>query len=184
MAGGRVDRWWRGRAEATPAADPSAQGPTPIGRMDRGIMPRSADAALGYVRELDALVTGNGGQTLVFYIPAPYMVGDYSSGCRYAPSACRDAGEENGLGAFLSDWFASEGIAFIDPTPQIRELEADGVRLHLAPDSHLGADRTSRGRPNTVRLHRQPSRFAEVRLVPRGGLEPPTRGFSVHCSTN
>ena len=26
--------------------------------------------------------------------------------------------------------------------------------------------------------------FRFLEMVPRGGIEPPTRGFSIHCSTN
>ena len=48
----------------------------------------------------------------------------------------------------------------------------DGVRVHLAG-------------PDPEGLHTQFGHFENhVELVPRDGIEPPTHGFSVRCSTN
>ena len=139
MASGRVGRWWAGLGAPTGLPSTSQSGGPLPGSMDRGEMPPSAIEALGYVQELNVLMAQHGGQMLVFYIPAPYMVGEYSTACRYGISICRAAAQGNGLGNFMSGWFADAGIAFIDPTTRFRALEADGVRLHLVEDAHWGA---------------------------------------------
>jgi len=50
--------------------------------MDGGEMPETAFSALENVRRIDELVRDHGGRLLVFYIPTPYMVGEYSRAWR------------------------------------------------------------------------------------------------------
>ena len=50
----------------------------------------------------------------------------------------------------------------------------------IIADQHAEAAKT----PELKKLWLEMGKKLEVRVVPRGGIEPPTRGFSIHCSTN
>ncbi len=78
-------------------------------------------------------------------------------------------------------------------------MRAGGAEARIAePVTHPQADEPgSRGarlaamgivdqrrRPHEGGILMNPRRLSRSKAVPRGGIEPPTRGFSVPCSTN
>ncbi len=78
----------------------------------------------------------------------------------------------------LSDDTLAAAVAVLPPTSGSVLVAASGEKLaparRMATERPLADDRQAAGRPAT---HRSTS-------VPRGGIEPPTRGFSVRCSTS
>jgi len=58
--------------------------------------------------------------------------------------------------------------------PELRAASANDVGRDVGRDSGVAPDQGSRNRPDSK----------EKTVMPGGGIEPPTRGFSIPCSTN
>ena len=75
----------------------------------------------------------------------------------------------------LSDQTLARTVAMLPPSPAAPALRSAGVAEHSAP---------MRRRAPVGRMTSGVLRSETAGSVPRAGVEPATRGFSVRCSTN
>jgi len=145
----------RGRRALATASSQAVEGPdnapsdtasasAPMSRLmphERGELDNTALQSLDFVGQVADLVSAAGGQTLVLYIPASYMVGDYPFFCSLSSGhddqTCARMRHNDAPGEALRSWFARHpDILLLDPTDEFRRREAEGQRLYYEKDGH------------------------------------------------
>lgn len=112
-----------------------------ISGLERGQLDKTALAALDYVQRIAEFVAARGGRTLVLYIPASYMVGEYPYFCEtymdYKETTCSALRNSDKERKVLTRWFAElPSIVLVDPSERFRQLEREGKRLYFEKDGH------------------------------------------------
>jgi hypothetical protein len=105
-----------------------------------GVFDANAILALEYLDKLNALMKFNGGNLVVLYIPASYIVGDYMYFCNYSSGysdeECRTLAGKDLLGKSLRNWFEQKNIHYVNPVSEFRKFEAKGKRAYYLKDGH------------------------------------------------
>jgi hypothetical protein len=107
-----------------------------VSQHDRGVFNKINLSALDFVDRINSLVTNNGGEVIVLYIPYGYWVGNYPSLCPYSKTVCQSMLSRNDLGDAIALSMKEYNIEFIDPTEEFRKAEESGVKTYFPMDAH------------------------------------------------
>lgn len=107
-----------------------------LSQHDRGLFRKMNLSALDFVDRINNLVTNNGGEVIVLYIPYGYWVGDYPSLCPYSETVCGSILSRSDLGDAIAMSMKRYNIEFIDPTEEFRKAEESGIKTYFPGDAH------------------------------------------------
>ena len=105
-------------------------------QLDTGLFNKMNLSALDFVDRINNLVTNNGGEVIVLYIPYGYWVGDYPSLCPYSQTLCGSILSRSDLGDAIAVSMKRYNIEFINPTEEFRKAEKSGIKTYFPGDAH------------------------------------------------